>query len=128
MIQPGTLLDVMLMIYRVTEVFAVGLAIAKSTGWTPDGTAGFNLRWSGLAGRSLGAWANPIMWDAGGSGTVHDMEANSFAIVPLDTPTTALEPYVSKAVGPLFSKFDGYVAEQALVESCVRKLVERKMN
>lgn len=126
--QPGTRLDVALMIYRVTEVFAVGLAIAKSTGWAPDGTAGFNLRWSGLAGRSLGAWANPIDWDAVGSGTAHDVDASSFVEVPLDTPTTSLEPYVSKAVGPLFSKFDGYVAEQALVEACVRKMVERKMN
>ena len=53
--------------------------------------------------------------------------AESFVEVPLDTPLTALEPYVSKAIGPLFSKFDGYEAPQALVESCVRMLVERKM-
>ncbi len=68
-----------------------------------------------------------MLWDTGGSGTAHDAAAESFVEVPLDTPVTALEPYVSRATDPLFSKFDGYVAPQALVESHVRMLVERKM-
>lgn len=120
-------LDTTLMLCRVAEVFAVGLSAAKSCGWLPDGTAGFNLRWIGLANRSLSAWANPPHWDAGESGTAHDGEATSFVTVPLDTPLTALAPFVSRAVAPLFSAFDGYVPPTKLVEDCVRRLIERKM-
>jgi hypothetical protein len=128
MTEPGKLLDVALMLYRVTEVLAVGLAVAKSCGWAADGTAGFELRWSGLEGRSLGAWANPISWGLTGAGKAHDAEARSFVDVPLDTPATALAPYVSRAVSPLFSTFDGYVPSLKLVEDCVRRVIERKMD
>lgn len=120
-------LDTTLMLYRVSEVLAVGLSIAKSCGWLPNGIAGFNFRWIGLSGRSLNAWANPVHWDVNESGTVHDSEATSFVVVPLDTPLTALAPFVSRAVAPLFSAFDGFDPPTKLVEDCVRRLVERKM-
>jgi hypothetical protein len=105
----------------------VGLAVAMSCGWAADGTAGFELRWSGLRGRLLASWANPTSWDPTGSGKAHDAEARSFVDVPLDTPPTALAPYVSRAVSSLFSAFDGYVPSQKLVEDCVRRVIERKM-
>jgi hypothetical protein len=127
MTEPGKLLDVALMLYRVTEVLAVGLAVAKSCGWAAGGTAGFELRWSGLEGRSLGSWANPISWEPTGSGKAHDAEAKSLFDVPLDTSPSALAPYVSRAVSPLFSAFDGYVPAQQLVEDCVRRVIERKI-
>ena len=127
-VEPGKMLDVVLMLYRVAEVFAVGLAVSKSSGWERDGTAGFRFRWSGLRNRSLGAWANTSLWDLSGSGMSRDEEAGAFVDVPLDTPPTALAPYVSRAVGPLFSSFEGYVVEEATVESCVRKLIERRMD
>jgi hypothetical protein len=116
------------MLYRVTEVLAAGLAVAKSCGWPASGTAGFDLRWSGLKGRSLEAWANSINWDFSGSGKAYDSEAKSFVAVPLETPLTALAPYVYRAVSPLFSAFDGYMPSQKLVEDCVRRVIERKMD
>ncbi len=121
-------LDVKLMLYRVSEVFAVGLAVAKSCGWTEEAVAGFDIRWTGLAGRSLGAWANPLNWDTAGSGTAHDADAGSFTILPLETPAPALAPYVANAVAPLFSAFEGYVAPTKLIEECVRRLIERRMD
>lgn len=127
-VEPGKLLDVVLMLYRVAEVFAVGLAVSNACGWSGDGRGGFQFRWSGLRNRSLGAWANTPLWDLTGSGVSHDAEVRSFVDVPLDTPPTALAPYVSKAVGPLLSSFEGYVAPETLVESCLRKLVERRMD
>ena len=121
------LLDVVLMIYRIAEVLAVGVSIAKSCGWPTEGSAGFGLRWSGLKGRSLGAWANPLNWDESGSGTAYDTEAASFVMVPLDTPLNSLAPFVSKAVEPLFSSFSGHVVSMKLVEDCVQRLIERRM-
>ena len=127
MTKPGTQLDVVLMIIRVTEVFAVGLAIAKTVGWDPTDIAGFRFRWSGLAGRSLGAWAKPFEWETGAHGTAHDSRADSFVVVPLDTPVAALEPHVSKAVAAMFTKFDGYMPAPKLVESCVKLLTDRRI-
>lgn len=121
-------LDVRLMLYRVSEVFAVGLAVARSCGWREESVAGFDVRWTGLAGRSLGAWANPLNWDVTGSGTAHDREAGSFTAVSLETPATALAPYVANAIAPLFSAFEGYMAPTKLIEECVRRLIERKMD
>ena len=120
-------LDVRLMLYRVAEVFAVGLAVARSCGWLEETVAGFDIRWIGLAGRSLGAWASPLDWDVTGSGTAHDKEAGSFTTASLDTPATAIAPYVANAVAPLFSAFEGYVAPTPLIEECVRRLLERRM-
>jgi hypothetical protein len=128
MVDPGTRLDETLMLYRVTEVFAVTLAMAKAAGWTSEGTAGFMFCWSGLAGRSLGQWAIRALWDTGGSGTAHSDDASSFVDVPLDTSPTALEPYVSRAVRPLFAMFDGYVVKPADVETAVRRVIERKID
>ena len=79
-------LDVKLMLYRVAEVFAVGLAVARACGWTESDVAGFGIQWIGLAGRSLGTWANSIEWDVSGSGTAHGPEAGSFTPVSLETP------------------------------------------
>lgn len=121
-------LDVRLMLYRVAEVFAVGLAVARSCGWTEQSLAGFDIRWIGLAGRSLGAWANPLSWDSTSSETSHDGEAGSFTVVSLETPATAIAPCVANAVAPLFSAFEGYVAQTPLIEECVRRLLERRMD
>ena len=127
MTTPGLHLDPMLMIFRVTEVFAVGLAIAKATGWNGGDNAGFAFRWTGLAGRSLVAWAKPFEWETGAYGTAHDALADAYVAVPVDTPVTSLAPHVSRAVGPLFAKFDGYEPASNLIETCVRMLAERKM-
>ena len=90
--------------------------------------AGFDIRWIGLAGRSLGAWAVPGDWDVFGSETAHDAEAGSFTPVSIETPASAVAPYVAKAVAPLFSAFDGYVVPTNLVEDCVRRMLERRMS
>jgi hypothetical protein len=120
-------LDVILMLYRVAEVFVVGLALAKALGWNAEGVAGFDIRWLGLRGRRLGAWARPLQWDVTGSGTAHDAEKESFTDVPLDTPAAAVGPYVANAVAPLFAAFDGFVVSDRLIEDCVRRLIERRM-
>jgi hypothetical protein len=54
-------------------------------------------------------------------------EAESFVSLRVGTPHPALAPYVSRAVKPLFSVFDGYEASLDLIESAVKRLIERKM-
>ena len=123
----GTVMDVVLMIYRVTEVLAVGLSIARNIGWDSDSTACFAFRWTGLSGRMLSSWANPLWYDVNG-GTSHNNEAEAFVRVPLEVSHSALAPYVATAVGTLFASFDGYNLPQEIIEKCVQKLIERKMD
>jgi hypothetical protein len=59
---------------------------------------------------------------------LHDGEAGSFTVVSLETSATAIAPYVANAVAPLFSAFEGYVAQMPLIEECVRRLLERRMD
>lgn len=126
-VQPGTALDVILMIYRVAEVMVVGTAFGRSLGWPDESPAGFAFRWTGLEGRALRPWVNAFR-NAGRSGSVSRSAAvDAYVSVPLETPESALAPYVSAAIAPLFSVFDGYEVPPDLVETSVRKLIERKM-
>ncbi len=124
---PGKALDVVLMIYRVAEVLAVGLSIARNIGWDSESTAYFAFRWTGLSGRMLSSWANPRWYDVT-SGMSHSDEAEAFVRVPLEVSHSALAPHVAKVVGPLFVLFDGYEPPQEIIEKCVQKMIKREMD
>ena len=128
-VTPGTAMDVEMVIYRVAEALAVGVSIARNLGWDPpDASAGFAFRWSGLSGRKLSSWVNPSRWISGRGGKSHSAVADAFVQVSLETPHSALAPYVKVAVGPLFTSFDGYTPSQEIIETCVRKMIERRMD
>ena len=127
-VKPGVALDVELMIYRVAEVLAVGVSMARALGWNADDTGNFAFQWTGLKGRTLSSWVNPLRWIRPPAGQSHSAEADAFVQVPVEIPHSALAPYVNLAVGPLFASFDGYAPSQDLIESCVRKMIERKMD
>ena len=122
----GTAMDRQLMIYRVAETLAVGLSMARQLEWEMDGTANFAFEWTGLEGRKLSDWARPwgSMYPA--EGESRSSVAKSFVQVPLETPHSALAPFVSIAVGPLFASFNGYEAPQKWVETCVQKMIQRQ--
>jgi hypothetical protein len=44
-LEPGTRFDPVLVIYRVTEAIAVGIAAAKALGWPESACLGFLFRW-----------------------------------------------------------------------------------
>ena len=122
---PGSVLDPILMLYRVIEVLAVGISLARATGWSADDKAAFAFRWDGLNGRRLSSWVNPMHFLEGGTSATN--LAQGFTEVRLDTPHSALAPYVRNAVGPMFVTFSGYEPSLALIEDCVKRLVERNM-
>lgn len=125
-VTPGTALDAILMIYRVAEVLAVGINIARATGWTDNDKAGFAFEWAGLDDRRLVEWANP-MWGFGGGGKSSSKTVRSFVEIPLDTPHSALAPHVAEVVAPLFAAFNGHQVEVSLIEECIQRLIERKL-
>lgn len=122
-----TVLDPILMTYRVAEVIAVGLSLAKSLGWSEEDSAGFAFDWSGVGGRQLSGWANPSRWIADWRSSRADAAA-SYTSMPVGTPALSLAPYVSAAVAPLFVLFDGFELSDAVIEDLVRKLVERRID
>ena len=123
----GTAMDVVLMIYRVAEVLAVGVSMARSLDWDPNDSAGFAFKWTGLTDRQLLTWANPMRGVGMSSGQSRSAAAVSFVEVPIETPHSALAPHVAVAVGPLFAAFDGYTPSPELIETSVRRMIERKM-
>jgi len=129
-VQPGTVLDPMLMIYRVAEAMAVGLAFARVLGGdsaTGTRVLGFAFKWEKLRNRRLTPWANPMVL-MGSNGQSHVDNASSFVEVPLDTPANALAPFVDQATRELFALFDGHQVPLAVVEELVLRLVERRIN
>lgn len=127
-VTPGTAMDRMLMIFRVAETLAVGLSMARHLEWELSATANFAFEWTGLKERKLYSWANPGRSTRGDGGQSLSSNATAFVQVPLETPHSALAPYVMRAVMPLFVSFNGYDLPPSLVEICVRKMTQRNMD
>jgi hypothetical protein len=56
-----------------------------------------------------------------------DDNAENFVELPLDTPASAIAPYVEKVVNDLFSAFAGYQMRQEAIEEWVKRLIERRL-
>jgi hypothetical protein len=125
-VQPGTALDPILIIIRVAEAIAVGLSIAKALGWTVDARLGFGFRWIKLSGRELTPWANPLS-AVQGRPFAHDNEVETYVELSLDTPVSAIAPFVEEATRDLFLLFDGYTVPSYVVEEWTKRLLERRL-
>jgi hypothetical protein len=127
-IKPASLLDPIIIIIRITEAILVGLAFAKALGWDNETTRlGFAFRWTKLKGRRLEPWANPQV-TISAFGSAHDDEVTTFIDLALDTPPSAIAPYVDQAVRELFVQFDGYIFPSTSVEQWVTRLITRTLN
>lgn len=130
-VEPGTVLDPWLHLYRVAETIAVGLAFAKAMGYPPtETTLAYRFRWTGLKGRTLAGWANKERMFYSGvvlSGRVaSDDEADACIEVPLETPPSALAPFVAAATGELFLAFHGIQMPMPDVEKMTTDLLARR--
>jgi hypothetical protein len=126
-IEAGTGLDPVLVLIRTAEAIAVGLIFAKALGWKEDAThLGFAFRWTRLSKRKLVSWANPLAHVTGGH-TAYDDEVTTFTELSLDTPASAIAPFVEQATQDLFALFDGYKTPTEAVEEWVRRLIERRL-
>jgi hypothetical protein len=127
-IEPGTRLDPILVLIRVAEAIAVGLAVCKGLGWPEETTRlGFMFCWRKLRGRRLDSWSNPIVYVPGG-GAAQDDEVTTFVEVPLDVPPSAIAPFVDAATRELFALFEGTRLPAPTIEEWTRRLIERRLN
>ena len=130
-VKPGTVLDPWLHLYRVAETIAVGLAFAKAMGYPPaETTLAYRFRWTGIKGRTLAGWANQERAFYSGvvlSGRVaSDDEVGSCIEVPLETPPSALAPFVATATRELFLAFHGTLMPMPEVEKMTTDLLARR--
>ena len=124
-VKPGEFLDPIIVILRVAEAMAVGLAFAKALGWEPEKTKlSFAFRWTGLQGRKLVAWSNPAV-TVSSFDAAHDADVTTFVELPMDTPENAIAPYVEQAIRGLFVLFGGDQFPLQSIEHWVRRLIER---
>jgi hypothetical protein len=125
-VDPGIRFDPVLMIYRVSEAIAVGIAVAKGLGWQDSAILGFMFRWRKLKGRRLDTWANPIIYVPGGGPSQQD-KVTTFVAVPLTTALSAIPSLVEAATRELFVAFDGTKLSKETYEEQARKLIERRL-
>jgi hypothetical protein len=59
--------------------------------------------------------------------TVYSEDVETFVEIPLETPQSAIAPYVEEATRELFVLFDGYTMPPEAVEYWTRKLLERNL-
>lgn len=124
---PNSELDLGLVIIRVAEAIAVGLAFAKAMECPPESTKLFFMfTWDKLKGRLLSAWANPRRHSPIARVSYQDQVCTTVE-VPLDTPLSRLGEYVKTAIDPLFEGFNDFVISQAVVDELVTKLVNRRL-
>jgi hypothetical protein len=115
-----------LTVIRTAEAIAVGLAFAKAMGCDPEKTQlAFAFKWSKLRGRRLCSWAHPGRYISGHRVAFQD-EVTSFVYIPLETPDSAIAPYVSKVINQLFEVFEGFNLGMGVIEELVQKLIERR--
>lgn len=121
-------LDFTLVTVRVAEAIAVPLAFGRAMGLVPEETTlNYQFLWSGLNGRRLSSWSEP------GRSLVrryvcHQHEQRSPVIrVPLETPGSALAPFVRRATSDLFASFGGFEAGEGVVEQLTDRMLRRNL-
>lgn len=125
--KPLSVLDFGLIILRVTETLAVGLAYAKAMGCDPETTTlSFGFRWNRLQNRDLSSWANPSRYLSGGR-VAYQNEVLAYAEIPLNTPLSRIGEYSKQVIDPLFEVFDGFEISQDVIDDLAQRLINRRL-
>lgn len=123
--EPITALDYRLVVWRVADAIAVPMAFALAMDFAPEETTlHYAFRWSGLRGRELSSWSDRER-RIPRRHVCHEPEVRSPAInVPLETPTSALAPYVRAATADLFAAFGGFELSADAAEDLTRSALK----
>lgn len=124
---PGTQLDFLLQISRIAEVISTGLSFGRSLGCDETTTSlVFGFRWSGLIGRLLTSWVEPMRRLRTHAPSNQD-EIMTVVTVPLETPPDGIPPHVENAVRDLFALFGGMEIDSRVIEDIVMRLLRQRV-
>src|SRR6185437_13650007 len=122
-VEPGTIFDLTLPIWRTAEVLLHAANLARSLGCHEQTGIHLTARYSGLEGRELISWAKPLLR------TVLDQRfraRSSRADLDVRTDVRAvrcdIEPVIQRFLEPLYERFDGYQPSSELIASQVAEL------
>lgn len=119
-------LDFGMAIWRVAEAIAVPMAFARAMGFSPEKTTVvYAFRWSGLRGRRLSSWTHPTRSVFVRQESRQNVEEPPPLAVPLDTPTSALGPFVREATSGMFSAFGGFEPGRGVTEELANEMLAR---
>jgi hypothetical protein len=125
-VEPGKYLDPFLMMYRVLEVLAVGLAFAKAFDRSEGTTLAFAFRWSNLQNRELNSWADPGRYISS-HGKAMGNEAEGYVEISADTPVEAIASYAHGVTRDLFELWDGWQYPMKAIEQQLERLLKRSL-
>jgi transcriptional regulator with XRE-family HTH domain len=115
-LEPGTIFDLTLPIWRTAEVLLHAAWLARELGATSDSKIRFAARYTGLAGRELISWAKPLL-KAGLNQRrrSRSLSADLAGVATVEEIETSLEDVVAGLLIPLYEKFDGFEPSAELV-------------
>jgi hypothetical protein len=124
-VSSGEVLDAILVVIRIAEAIAVALSMVKALGWSEDAILGMEFKWTGLNGRRLDSWANPMVLISGGESRTEFVQ--TYVEIPLNVSLSAIAPFVQEAAKGLFVVFNGFTLPQQAIEDWTQKLIERRL-
>lgn len=122
-LEPGTIFDLTLPIWRTAEVLLHAANLATALGGDRATTVQLTVRYTGLEGRELISWAKPLLRTV-----INERHRARSGRVDLDILTdiekigTELEQVVSLFLNPLYERFDGYEISTDLVAQQISEL------
>lgn len=122
-LEPGTIFDVSLPIWRTAEVLLHARNLARALGGDSDTPVRFRARYLGLEGRELLSWAKPrarIILD--GRYRARSSQVDLDVAFDLQRIEDGLEAVVFQALVPLYERFDGYALSPELVHAEIDEL------
>jgi transcriptional regulator with XRE-family HTH domain len=122
-LEPGTIFDLTLPIWRTAEVLMHAAWLSRSLGAPLEAPIRLAVRYTGLEGRTLFAWAKPLLKT--GLDRTHRSRSSMVdlsAATSRDELERDLEAVVARILQPLYERFDGYQLPSGLVGSQVAEL------
>lgn len=122
-LEPGTILDVTLPIWRTGEALLHAAWLARQLGAQPNSKIHFFGRYTGLNGRRLFSWAKPLLHL--GLGDWHRARSDSVDLgltAPVQEIEDALASCVERTLRPLYERFDGFEPPRELFVGQIQEL------
>ncbi len=115
-----------MLISRTAEAIGTVRAFADGLGIDRDKTSlEFAFRWTGLKGRKICCWVEP-MRELFYSVTAEDDEVTSSATITLETPNNVIWEVVKRVTQPVFDVFGAGVSD-AVFEDIVNRTLNRQL-
>jgi transcriptional regulator with XRE-family HTH domain len=122
-LEPGTIFDLTLPIWRTAEVLLHAAWLARQLGASSDSKIRFAARYTGLAGRELISWAKPLLRiGLDDRRRSRSLSADLAGVTTVQDIHSKLETVVAELVIPLYERFEGFEPPAELIAGQIAEL------